>query len=45
VGTFADLIVVEGDPLKDITVLTKASNVSLIVRDGVVVKNSLVMRK
>jgi imidazolonepropionase-like amidohydrolase len=36
-GKFADLIAVEGDPLKEITVLT---NVVFVMKGGTVVKNS-----
>jgi len=41
-GAFADLIVVDGDPLKDINlVAADGKKLSLIMRDGELVKNRL----
>jgi imidazolonepropionase-like amidohydrolase len=41
-GAFADLLVVDGDPLKDISLLAAdGQNLSLIVRGGEIVKNRL----
>lgn len=38
VGGFADLLVVEGDPLEDISVLTQPTKLALVMRAGVPVK-------
>jgi len=41
-GAYADLIVVDGDPLKDINLLAAdGKKLSLIMRDGELVKNRL----
>lgn len=40
-GKDADLIIVDGDPLADIGVLTQSANVRLVVQAGVVVKDTL----
>lgn len=41
-GAWADLLLVEGDPTKDLSLLADpAKNLPLIVRDGTVVKNTL----
>ena len=40
-GKLADLIVVSGDPLDDVTVLQDADNVQLVMRDGHIYKNLL----
>ena len=40
-GKRADLIVVEGEPLEDITILQDADNVRLVMRDGAIFKNLL----
>lgn len=37
----ADIIVVEGDPVKDITILRKAENIKLVIKDGKIEKNIL----
>ncbi|MGD9619843.1 MAG: amidohydrolase family protein [Mycolicibacterium sp.] len=43
VGAWADLLVVNGDPTRDLGVLADpAANLALIVKDGVIVKNTLV---
>ena len=41
-GAYADLLVVEGDPLRDVTVMTDPQkNLKLIMKDGVIYKNEL----
>jgi len=41
-GAYADLLVVQGDPLRDVKVLTDpARNLKLIMKDGVIYKNEL----
>jgi imidazolonepropionase-like amidohydrolase len=41
-GAYADLLVVQGDPLRDVRVLTDpARNLKLIMKDGVIYKNEL----
>ena len=41
-GAYADLLVVQGDPLRDVRVLTDpARNLKLIMKDGVLYKNEL----
>jgi imidazolonepropionase-like amidohydrolase len=40
-GRRADFIAVQGDPLRDIRILGDPENVRLVVKDGVVVKNTL----
>ena len=40
-GKHADLVVVDGDPLQDITCLKDAANVRMVVKNGEVVKDSL----
>jgi imidazolonepropionase-like amidohydrolase len=41
-GAYADLLIVEGDPLEDITILGKPEeNMKLIMKDGVIYKNTL----
>jgi imidazolonepropionase-like amidohydrolase len=41
-GAYADLLVVEGDPLADLGVLMKPqTNLKFIMKDGVVYKNEL----
>ena len=40
-GKFADLIAVEGDPLKDITELER---VKFVMKGGVILKNSMPIR-
>jgi imidazolonepropionase-like amidohydrolase len=41
-GAFADLLVVDGNPLQDITVLRDRDNLRVIMKDGVPYKNTLV---
>ena len=40
-GAFADLLVVDGDPLADISLLENAASIRLILRDGHIRKNTL----
>lgn len=41
-GAYADLVIVEGNPLDDITILADPeSNVKMVMKDGVIYKNSL----
>jgi len=41
VGKFADLIVVDGAPLEDITALQSADNIRLVMRDGQIFKKTM----
>lgn len=41
-GAYADLLVVEGNPLADLKIMTDpARNLKLIMKDGVIYKNEL----
>jgi imidazolonepropionase-like amidohydrolase len=40
-GKFADVLVVDGDPLEDITILEERSRLRLIMKEGRTVKNLL----
>ncbi len=41
-GAYADILLINGDPLKDIAILTKPEeNINLIMKDGVIYKNTL----
>jgi len=41
-GAYADLLLVDGDPLKDLSVLgDSGKNLALIMKDGVIYKNVL----
>lgn len=40
-GAAADLIVVDGDPLQDLSVLTDQTNIKLIMKDGRIFKNEI----
>lgn len=41
-GAYADLLVIEGDPLKDLRVMLQPEkNLKLIMKDGVIFKNEL----
>lgn len=40
-GAYADLLLVDGDPLQDFTVLRSRKNLRLIIKDGVIYKNTL----
>jgi len=38
-GYLADLLLVDGDPLKDVAIMQKPSNFSMIMKDGIMYKN------
>jgi imidazolonepropionase-like amidohydrolase len=40
-GRFADLLVVDGDPLEDVRILQARSRLRLIMQDGVAVKDTI----
>jgi imidazolonepropionase-like amidohydrolase len=40
-GAYADIILVKGDPLKDIMVITDDNNFGIIMKDGKIYKNTL----
>jgi imidazolonepropionase-like amidohydrolase len=40
-GAFADIIIVKGDPTRDIKLLMDANNIDFIMKDGKVYKNTL----
>jgi len=41
-GTYADLLLIDGDPLKDLSVLgDNGKHMALIMKDGVIYKNTL----
>jgi imidazolonepropionase-like amidohydrolase len=40
-GAAADLIVVDGDPVQDLAVLTDPTNIKLIMKDGRIFKNEI----
>jgi imidazolonepropionase-like amidohydrolase len=44
-GLFADLLVVDGDPLKDVTILESRDNLRLIMKNGDIIKNTLDKKK
>ncbi len=44
-GKLADLIVVDGDPLKDITVLQDRSRIKIVMKEGTVHVNRLVSER
>jgi imidazolonepropionase-like amidohydrolase len=42
VGAYADLVIVDGNPLKDVTMLSNPEkNLKLIMKDGVIYKKTL----
>jgi predicted amidohydrolase YtcJ len=42
VGAYADFVIVDGNPLKDVTILSDPDiNLMLIMKDGVIYKNTL----
>jgi imidazolonepropionase-like amidohydrolase len=41
VGAYADMILVEGDPLADIKVVGELDNLLIIMKDGIIYKNIL----
>ncbi|URM15997.1 amidohydrolase family protein [Vibrio splendidus] len=40
-GYYADMIIVDGDPTKDISLMTNPDNFDLIMKDGVIYKNEM----
>lgn len=40
-GAYADLLIVDGNPLEDLTVLRKRENLRVIMKDGKIYKNTL----
>jgi len=42
-GFLADLIVVDGDPLEDIAVLQDRERINLVMKDGQIFRNELMM--
>jgi imidazolonepropionase-like amidohydrolase len=41
-GAYADLVLIDGNPLKDVTILSRPDkSLRLIMKDGVVYKNTL----
>ena len=41
-GAYADIVIVDGNPLKDVTILSSPEkNLKLIMKDGVIYKNTL----
>jgi len=42
VGVYADILIVDGDPMKDVSLLAKSKkHIRLIMKDGKVYKNTL----
>lgn len=44
-GSFADLLLIDGDPTKDSEILTDKNNMRLIMKGGKVYKNTLASLK
>ncbi len=40
-GAYADLLIVEGNPLDDISILGELDNLLVIMKDGIIFKNTL----
>ena len=40
-GSFADLLIVEGNPVEDLDILTDKTNMKVIMKGGTVYKNTL----
>jgi len=40
-GAYADLVLVDGNPLEDLKAVTDADRIKVIMKDGVVYKNTL----
>lgn len=40
-GSFADLLIVDGNPVEDLDLLTDKKNMRVIMKDGVIYKNTL----
>ncbi len=38
-GAWADLLIVDGNPIKDVKVFAKSTNVKLVMKDGHIYKN------
>ena len=41
VGSYADLLLVQGNPVEDVEILAEQTNIQLFMKDGVVYKNTL----
>ena len=41
VGAYADILLVDGNPLEDVTILVDANNIDLVMKDGVIYKDEL----
>ncbi|MCK4711095.1 MAG: hypothetical protein KAU21_20960, partial [Gammaproteobacteria bacterium] len=41
-GAYADILIVKGNPLKDLTILRNRDNLQMIMKDGKLFKNTLV---
>lgn len=41
VGAYADMLLVDGNPLKDLKAVTNSDNIKIIMKDGVIFKNTL----
>ncbi len=41
VGSYADLLLVQGNPVEDVEILAEQTNIQLVMKDGVVYKNTL----
>jgi imidazolonepropionase-like amidohydrolase len=40
-GAYADLLLVDGNPLEDLSAVTDQDNLRIIMKDGVIYKNTL----
>ena len=40
-GSYADVLLIDGNPVEDVEVLTDRNNIRLIVKGGVIYKNTL----
>ena len=40
-GAYADILLIDGDPTKDIRVLMDSANIALIMKDGKIYKNAI----
>ena len=40
-GAYADLLLVDGNPLKDLSAVTSQDNLKIIMKDGKIYKNTL----
>jgi imidazolonepropionase-like amidohydrolase len=40
-GAYADMLLVEGNPLEDLSAVTDQDNLRIIMKDGVIYKNTL----